>query len=43
MSAVMVAMTVTRKPPVKTPLGTLHTIAKTNTEEMDATVKEEIS
>ena len=43
MSAMMVAMTVTRKPPVKTPLGTLHGIAKTDTEEMDATVKVEIS
>ena len=43
MSAMMVAMTVTRKPPVKTLLGTLHAIAKTDTEEMDATVKVQIS
>ena len=43
MSAMMLAMTVTRKPPVKTPLGTLHAIAKTDTEEMDATVKVEIN
>ena len=43
MSAMMVAMTVTRMPPVKTPLVTLHAIAKTDTEEMDATVKVEIS
>ena len=39
----MVAMTVTPMPPVKTPLGTLRAIAKTDTQEMDATVKVEIS
>ena len=43
MSAMMVAITVTRMPPVKTPLATLHAIVKTDTEEMDATVKVEIS
>ena len=43
MSAMMVAMTVTPMPPVKTPLATLHAIANTDTEEMDATVKVEIS
>ena len=43
MSAMMLSMTVTRKPPVKTPLGTLRAIAKTDTQEMDATVKVEIS
>ena len=43
MSAMMVAMTVTPMPPVKTPLGTLRAIAKRDTEEMDATVKVQIS
>ena len=43
MSAMVLAMTVTLMPPVKTPLATLHAIAKTDTEEMDATVKVEIS
>ena len=43
MNATMVAMTVTRMPPVKTPLATLHAIVKTDTEEMDAPVKVEIS
>ena len=43
MVAMMVAMTVTRMPPVKTPLATLHAIVQTDTSEMDATVKVAIS
>ena len=43
MSAMMVAMTVTRMPPVKTPLATLHAIEQTDTAEMGATVKLAIS
>ena len=43
MSAMMVAMTVTRMPTVKTPQATLHAIAKTDTAEMDATVQVKIS
>ena len=39
----MVAMTVTRMPPVLTPLVTLNASAKTDTSEMDATVQVEIS
>ena len=39
MSAMMVAMTVTWMPPVKTPLATLNASAKTDTAEMDATVQ----
>ena len=43
MGAMMVAMTVTRMPPVKTPLATLHAIVQTDTAEMGATVKVAIS
>lgn len=43
MSAMMVAMTVTRMSPVKTPLATLHAIVQTDTAEMGATVKLAIS
>ena len=43
MSAMMVAMTVTRMPTVKTPQAALHAIAKTDTAEMDATVLVKIS
>ena len=39
----MVAMTVTRMPPVKTPQATLHASAKTDTTGMDATAKVKIS
>ena len=42
MSAMMVAITVTRIPPVKTPLDTSNAVARRDTEEMDATVKVEI-
>ena len=42
MSAMMIAMTVSRMPPVKTPQATLHASAKTDTVEMDVTVKVEI-
>ena len=42
MSAMMVAMTVTRMPTVKTTQATLHASANTDTAEMDATVKVEI-
>ena len=43
MSAMMVAITVTRMPPVKIPLATFHASANTDTAEMDETVKVEIS
>ena len=43
MSAMMVAMTVTRMPPVKIPLATFHASVNTDTAEMDETVKVEIS